>query len=696
MSPYPHLLSPVALGPLRLKNRVVMGSLHTRLENEPDAGPLLVAFYAARARGGVGLIVTGGTSPNHEGRIEEGAQVLDSPAQLAEHRCVTEAVHAAGGRIVMQILHTGIYAKHDDLVGPTEQRSPINRRTPRALTAREIERTIDDFGRCAALAREAGYDGVELMGSEGYLITQFLASRTNTRTDEWGGPFAQRMRFAVEIVRRIRARVGPDFALLFRISAIDLVEGGLTGDEVDALARALEAAGVDALSCGIGWHEAAVPTIATCVPRAAFAFAAVRLKRVVRIPVIASNRINTPEVAEAVLARGDADLVSMARTFLADPDFVNKAAQGRADEINTCIGCNQACLDRIFAQQRASCLVNPRACHETEFDDAPAARPLRVAVVGAGAAGMACAATAAERGHRVTLFEAEDEVGGQLILASRIPGKTQEFGELLRYFRVRLSRSGAEVRTGQAVDADTLAAGGFDHVVLATGVRARGLDCAGAEHPRVVGYAQAIREPQALGARVAIIGTGGIGHDVAELLTALDGAGTAAAASVGPRQAPAALQAGEASEAEAFFAEWGVDPSIAGAGGWSPPSGAQPSARQVTLLQRSHARPGERLARSTGWIHRLRLVRRGVQFLSGCSYERVDDEGLHLRIDGRPQPPLAVDHVVVCAGQEPEDALAGELVRRGVRVDCIGGARVATGLDAMRAIDEGTRLAYRM
>ncbi len=677
MTPYPHLLSPVSIGPLQLKNRVVMGSLHTRLENEPDAGPLLAAFYAARARGGVGLIVTGGASPNHEGRIEEGAQVLDSAAQLPEHRRITEAVHAEGGRIVLQVLHTGIYAKHDQLVGPTDRPSPINRRKPRALSGDEVERTLDDFARCARLAQDAGYDGVELMGSEGYLITQFLASRTNTRTDAWGGPFAQRMRFAVEIVRRIRERTGPGFAVLFRISAIDLVEGGLTGDEIDQLARALEAAGVDALSCGIGWHEAAVPTIATCVPRGAFAFAAARLRRAVRIPVIASNRINTPEVAEALLARGDADLVSMARSFLADPDFVNKAAEGRADEINPCIGCNQACLDRIFAQQRATCLVNPKACHETEFDETPAARPLRVAVVGAGAAGMACAATAAERGHRVTLFEADDAVGGQLELARRIPGKAQEFGELLRYFRVRLARSGVEVRTGRAVDADALAAGAFDRVVLATGVRARGLGCAGADHPRVVGYAQAIRQPQALGGRVAVIGTGGIGHDVAELLTAVEG--------------PDAHD-----DADAFFREWGVDPAISTAGGWSPPAGAQPAARQVTLLQRSHARPGERLGRTTGWIHRLRLVRRGVQFLSGCSYDRVDDEGLHYSIDGQPQPPLAVDHVVVCAGQEPEDALAGELVRRGLTVDCIGGARVATGLDALRAIDEGTRLGYRM
>lgn len=669
---YPNLLSELRVGSHVLRNRVLMGSLHTRLENEPDAIERLTAFYSERARGGVALVITGGTSPNFEGRVEEGAQVLDSRDKLGEHKPIVDAVHAAGAKIVLQVLHTGIYAKHPEIVGPCAKSSPINPRLPREMTTEEVAKTIDDFVNCALLAREAGYDGIELMGSEGYLINQFTVLRTNQRTDEWGGSFDNRIRFPVEVVRRTREALGPDFLIIYRISAIDLVEGGLTGAEIDQLARAVEDAGMDALNTGIGWHESVVPTIATSVPRAAFAFAAARLKKVVSVPVIASNRINMPGIAEQILADGEADLVSMARPFLADPEFVIKAATGRTDEINTCIACNQACLDHIFTDRLATCLVNPKACHETEFSDTPPEKKRRVAVIGAGPAGLACAATAAERGHQVVLFDAADDIGGQLNLARRIPGKEQEFSELIRYFRRRLEKSQVEIRLGASVDAQTLIGNEFDVVVVATGIKPRRPDIEGVDHAKVVEYIDVISGRAKIGERVAIIGTGGIGHDVAELLTA-----------------PSHVM----TNAE-FFETWGVDPTVGTQGGLRAPTKQKPL-REVTLMQRSTIKVGSRLGKSTGWIHRIKLNKRGVKVMTGCVYHKIDDDGLHYSINGEPRM-LAVDNVVMCAGQDSEQSLLAPLEKAGITVNLIGGARFASELDAKRAIDEGTRLAYGM
>lgn len=670
---YPVLLSELRVGSHVLRNRVLMGSLHTRLENEPDAIKRLTAFYAERARGGVALVITGGTSPNFEGRVEEGAQVLDSRDKLGEHKPIVDAVHEAGSKIVLQVLHTGIYAKHPQIVGPCAKSSPINPRVPREMTTEDVAKTIDDFVNCALLAREAGYDGIELMGSEGYLINQFTVLRTNQRTDEWGGSFENRIRFPVEVVRRTREALGPDFLIIYRISAIDLVEGGLTGPEIDQLARAVEEAGMDALNTGIGWHESVVPTIATSVPRGAFAFAAARLKKVVSVPVIASNRINMPGIAEQILAGGEADLVSMARPFLADPEFVIKAATGRTDEINTCIACNQACLDHIFTDRLATCLVNPKACHETEFSDAPPETRRRVAVIGAGPAGLACAATAGERGHKVVLFEAGDDIGGQLNLARRIPGKEQEFSELIRYFRRRLEKSQVEIRLGMNVDAKALIDSEFDVVVVATGIKPRTPDIEGVDHAKVVQYIDVISGRAKIGERVAIIGTGGIGHDVAELLTA----------------PPSHLMT-----SSEFFNAWGVDPTVETQGGLCEPTKQKPS-REVTLMQRSNIKVGARLGKSTGWIHRIKLNKRGVKVMTGCIYHKIDDGGLHYSINGEARM-LAVDNVVMCAGQDPEQSLVAPLEKAGITVNLIGGARFASELDAKRAIDEGTRLAYGM
>ena len=668
---YPLLLSPIKVGAHTLPNRVIMGSLHTRLENEPDGVHRLAEFYAARARGGVGLVVTGGVSPNFDGRVEQGAWVLDSAQALEQHIPIVQAVHAAGGKIALQILHTGIYAKHDEIIGPSALRSVINPRQPRAFTVEQIEQTIEDFVNCAVLAQQAGYDGIEVMGSEGYLMTQFTASRTNKRDDEWGGSLENRIRFPVEVVRRTRERVGPGLLIMYRISAIDLVEGGLTGDEIDRLAQALEQAGADVLNTGIGWHESVVPTIATSVPRAAFAFAAARLKKVVSIPVVASNRINMPSVAEDILQQGQADLVSLARAFLADPDFVVKAATGRTDEINTCIGCNQACLDHIFTDRIASCLVNPKACHETEFAAAPPLKKLKVAVVGAGPAGLACAITAAERGHYVQLFEASGEVGGQLNLARRIPGKEQEFAELVRYFNKRLINTGVQVQLVRRVDAAFLETQGFDKIVIATGIKPRTPRIEGIEHAKVVSYTDVILGRVQVGERVAIIGTGGIAHDVAEMLTTV-------------QASPQTSQV--------FLSQWGVDPSIQFAGGLQTPV-SESTKRSVVMLQRGTKKPGARLGKSTGWIHRTKLTKRGVTALSGCTYEKIDEQGVHYSTNGEPHL-LAVDTIVLCAGQESEQDLANSLNGKISSLNLIGGARVATELDAMRAIDEGTRLAF--
>lgn len=669
---YETLLSPLKVGAHILPNRIIMGSIHTRLENEPDAIERLAAFYAERAKGGVALITTGGTAPNFEGRVEEGAQVLDSLDKLEEHRPVVEAVHAHGSKIILQVLHTGTYAKHPQIVGPSAIRSPINRRVPRAMTTQEVEETIEDFVRCAELARSAGYDGIELMGSEGYLLNQFVAERTNQRSDEWGGPFEQRIRFPIEIVRRTRERLGSGFLMFYRLSILDLVEGGLTGDQVAVLAQEIEKAGIDAISTGIGWHESPVPTIATTVPRGAFVFAVEQLKRVVSVPVVASNRINMPDTAEDILASGKADLISMARPFLADPHFVLKVRQGRPEDIAPCIACNQACLDHIFSERVATCLVNPKAGHETEFPDTPPAALKSVAVVGAGPAGLACAIAAAERGHSVELFDGQDEIGGQLNLARRIPGKEQEFSALIEFFGRRVEKTGVRLRLGTPVSAETLAGGGYDHIVIAAGIKPRRPEIPGVDHPKVVSYIDAILGRAPIGQSVAVIGTGGIGHDVAELLTSR----------VSDIQTP-----------EAFLSYWGVDTRFDGVPGGLAEPEPDIAARQVTLFQRSDAKPGARLGKTTGWIHRAKLTRRGVGVVTGCTYNKVDDAGLHYAVDGV-EHIADVDTVVLCAGQEPERGLADALAQAAVPVHLIGGAKFAGELDAKRAIDEGMRLAY--
>jgi 2,4-dienoyl-CoA reductase (NADPH2) len=667
-APFPTLLSPIRIGAHTLRNRVVMGSMHTRLETLDDPVTRQVAFYRARAEGGVALIVTGGYAPNQAGLMEPGAPILTTDADADPLRPVLDAVHAAGAKMLLQVLHAGRYAKHPDLVAPSAIRAPINRHVPRAMTEADILQTIEDFARCASLAVAAGFDGVEVMGSEGYLINQFAATRTNQRTDQWGGTLDNRLRFADAVLRRVRTAIGPGAMLVFRLSALDLVEGGATGEETDAMARLAEAAGADALNTGIGWHEATVPTIAYTVPRGAWSFTAARLRPLVGIPIIASNRISTPAVAEAILADGEADLVSLARPMLADPDFVWKAATGRADEINVCIACNQACLDHIFTDRAATCLVNPRAGRETEFDDTPAAVPRRVAVVGAGAAGLACAITAAARGHQVSLFEAATAIGGQMNLARQIPGK-QEFDELLRYFSVRIARTGVQLRLG--THATTAMLQGFDVVVLATGVIPRVPDVPGIEHRRVVSYADILSGRARAGQTVAILGAGGIGFDVAEMLSG----------------------AADDTEGEgAFRREWGVDATITTAGGLLAPLTGTPR-HTVVMLQRRSGRPGARLGVSTGWILRRRLQRRGVRIIEGARYDGIDDAGLHYSVDGVPAL-LATDTIVLCTGQDPVDALQTEL--SGVELHVIGGARLAAELDAQRAIDEGTRLGCRL
>ncbi|GAA1453057.1 NADPH-dependent 2,4-dienoyl-CoA reductase [Nocardiopsis tropica] len=668
MSDYPHLLEPLDLGFTTLPNRVIMGSMHIGLEEAPQGFERMAAFYAERARGGVGLIVTGGIAPNPEGATYTGAAKLTTEAEAAEHRVITDAVHREGGRIAMQILHTGRYAFSEQSVAPSAIRSPISAFTPRALSDSEVEQTIEDFARAAELARLAGYDGVEVMGSEGYLVNQFIASATNHREDRWGGSYENRMRFPVEIVRRVRERVGDDFILVYRLSMLDLVPGGSTFDEVVRLAKAVEEAGATIINTGIGWHEARVPTIATSVPRGAYSWVTRKLMGEVSVPLVAVNRINTPEVAEAVIAGGDADMVSMARPFLADPDFVAKAAAGTPEEINTCIGCNQACLDHTFSLKITSCLVNPRACHETELVLSPTRNRKRVAVVGAGPAGLAFSVSAAGIGHEVTLFDAAEEIGGQLRMARRVPGK-EEFDETLRYFRVQLDKHGVDVRLGTTVTAADLT--GFDEVVVATGVVPRTPEIPGVDHPKVVGYADVLRGNADVGARVAIIGAGGIGFDVAEFLT--DGG------------------EGASLDPDVFFRQWGVDTGHTTAGGLRTPERQAPP-RTVHLLQRKADKVGAGLGKTTGWIHRLELRHRGVEMIAGVSYDRIDDEGLHLTV-GDDKTVLDVDTVVLCAGQEPRRDLADELAAAGIGVHVIGGADVAAELDAKRAVDQGTRLA---
>jgi 2,4-dienoyl-CoA reductase (NADPH2) len=676
-TPYPHLLAPLDLGFVTLRNRVLMGSMHTGLEEEPGGFERLARFYAERAAGEVGLIVTGGFAPNEAGRVHFKGSTLATREEALRHRVVTDAVHAEGGMIALQILHTGRYGYHPKAVAPSALKAPINPVTPRALPHDEVLATIEDFAVTAALAREAGYDGVEVMGSEGYLLNEFVAPRTNRREDVWGGSLEHRIRLPVEVVRRVRERTGPDFIIVYRLSMLDLVEDGSDLAEVEELARQIEAAGATIINTGIGWHEARVPTIAMGVPRGAFSWATARLRAsgAVSLPLVAVNRINTPELAETILKRGDADMVSMARPLLADARFVAKARAGRVHEINTCIACNQACLDHAFQMQAVSCLVNPRACHETELVSTPAAPPARVAIVGAGPAGMACAVAAAERGHAVTLFDRADRVGGQLNYAVKIPGK-EEFHETLRYFGRRLEALGVTVALGRAVGVDDLAGGRFDHVVVATGVVPRAPELPGRDHRKVVGYLDVLRDDHPVGRRVAIVGAGGIGFDVAELVT-----------HHGP---PASL------DLNRFLDEWGIDRNGDSPGGLRPSGpGFRPSPREVFLLQRTRGKVGERLGKTTGWIHRATLANRGVVMFAGVTYRRVDDRGLHVTIDGEDRL-LEVDTVILCAGQEPLRDLVAPLEAAGVDVRVIGGAAAATGLDAERAIREGTEAALAL
>ncbi|MBU0587344.1 MAG: NADPH-dependent 2,4-dienoyl-CoA reductase [Gammaproteobacteria bacterium] len=673
-----HLLRPLNLGFTTLRNRVVMGSMHTGLEDRYYNYPKLAAYFRERARGGVGLIVTGGISPDRRGWLLPFGGTLNSFFDLANHRLVTRAVHEEGGKILMQILHSGRYGYQPFVVSASAIKSPISKFKPRPLSERGIASTIHDYVRCAKLAQDADYDGVEIMGSEGYLLNQFLCKRTNQRTDDWGGSIENRMRLPLEIVRQVREAVGRKFILMYRISILDLVDGGNSWEEVVQVAQALEQAGVTIFNTGVGWHEARIPTIVTSVPRAAFASVAARLKASVKVPVVASNRINMPDEAEAMIASGQVDMVSMARPFLADAEFVNKVATGRVDEINTCIGCNQACLDHTFANQRASCLVNPRAGHETELVYRKTTQPRRVAVVGAGPAGMSAATVAAECGHEVTLFESSDSIGGQFKVAMRVPGK-EEFAQTLRYFARHIELLGVKLVLNQRVTRAQLLAEGFDEVILATGIVPRKPSIEGVDHPKVLSYLDVLQGKVTPGKQVAIIGAGGIGFDVAEFL--LHDPAISLPVSI-----------------ERWCQEWGVDLQAQANGGLVAPAPPEPY-RQLFLLQRKAGKPGAGLGKTSGWVHRAVLQRNDVKMLSGVAYERIDDAGLHISVDGMPRV-LPVDHVVLCAGQESLAELMPDTKAQATpgepRFHRIGGAALATELDAKRAIREGAVLAARL
>ena len=669
---YPHMLAPLDLGFTTLKNRVLMGSMHTGLEEVADGHERMAAYFGERAKGGVGLIVTGGIGPNTEGGTHPNTKKLVTEEDIAGHKQITDAVHEHDGKICMQILHTGRYAYSPDQVAPSAIKSPINPFTPRALTDEEVYKQIDDFVFTSVQAQKAGYDGVEIMGSEGYFLNQFIAARTNQREDDWGGSYENRIRLPIEVVRRVREAVGEHFIIIFRLSMLDLVDGGSTAEEVIQLGKAVETAGATIINTGIGWHEAQIPTIATKVPRAAFTWVTARFRKELSVPVITSNRINTPEVAEEVLARGDADMVSMARPFLADPEFVLKAQENRADEINTCIGCNQACLDHVFSGLMTSCLVNPRACHATELHIVATTNSKKIAVVGAGPAGLSAATTAASRGHQVTLFDSAGEIGGQFNIAKQIPGK-EEFFETLRYYGKQIEITGVDLQLNSRVTAEQLNNGGFDEVIIATGISPRLPDIKGIDHPKVMNYLDVIGAKKPVGNKVAIIGAGGIGFDTAEYLT----------------------HSGEATSQNipAFMKEWGIDMTFGSRSGTEGiVAEPTPSPREVFLLQRKTSKVGKGLGKTTGWIHRAGLAMKGVRMMPGCDYSHIDDEGLHITVNDEPKV-LPVDSIIICAGQDPLRELVDGL---NVPHHLIGGADVAGELDAKSAINQGTRLAAAM
>ncbi|MGB0936228.1 MAG: FAD-dependent oxidoreductase [Colwellia sp.] len=677
-TPFPHLLEPLDLGFTQLSNRTLMGSMHTGLEEEKHGFSKLAAFYEARAKGGVGLIVTGGVSPNLRGRIEPFGSELSHFWHVKKHKQVTEAVHKYPTKICLQLLHTGRYGYHPFAVAPSKIKSPISPFTPKAMSTRQIKGTIKDYAYASHLAAKAGYDGVEIMGSEGYLINQFACLRTNKRSDEWGGSIENRMRLAIETIKAVRAKVGENFIIIFRLSMLDLVDGGNTWDEVVTMAKAVEKAGATIINTGIGWHEARVPTIVTSVPRAAFTWVTEKMKKEVSIPLVTTNRINTPEVAEEILASGQADMVSMARPFLADADFVNKAAANKSDEINTCIGCNQACLDHVFQQKRASCLVNPVACYETElsFEKTPTSKKL--AVIGAGPAGLAFSVYAAQRGHKVEIFDKISEIGGQFNVAKQVPGK-EEFFETLRYFNKQLSLLSVPVHLNVEKTAQELLNAGFDEVILATGIKPRKLEIKGIDNPKVMSYLQVLKEKAFVGDKVAIIGAGGIGFDVASYLVE-DHIGSAATTNVETR--------------DAWLKGWGVDKGYQNGGALIDANSMdKPKAqREVTLIQRKSTKVGKGLGKTSGWVHRANLLKHGVNMVAGATYKEVTNDGLIIEVDGEEQL-IAADNIIICAGQESNRDLQTSLEEGGMKVHLIGGASVAAELDAKRAIRQAAELA---